>query len=83
MLSFQGSCSLSALIALETSYAISNLQGTRLGAFAVKLDMMKAYDRVEWVFLQHVLLQLGFPTIWVRLVMGCVVLMNFGRGYGV
>lgn len=35
------------LNALATSYAISNLRGAGFGAFAIKLDVMKAYDRVK------------------------------------
>ena len=39
---------------------------------ALKLDMSKAYDRIEWRFLEQMLITLGFPINWARLVMRCV-----------
>lgn len=38
----------------------------------MKLDMSKAYDRVEWDFLEKVLKKLGFCEKWTNLVMSCV-----------
>jgi hypothetical protein len=38
----------------------------------VKLDMMKAYDRVEWNYLRAIMTQLGFNDQWVSLIMRCV-----------
>ncbi|XP_042952198.1 uncharacterized protein LOC122289281 [Carya illinoinensis] len=43
-----------------------------MGSMAIKLDMSKAYDRVEWDFLEAVLLRLGFSENWTSLLMGCV-----------
>jgi hypothetical protein len=42
------------------------------GLCAVKLDMHKSYDRVEWVFLDRMLMRLGFDRDFVDLVLACV-----------
>lgn len=39
---------------------------------ALKLDMSKAYDRVEWPFLECVLSRLGFEHTFIQLIMLCV-----------
>jgi hypothetical protein len=39
---------------------------------AVKLDMSKAYDRVEWSFLEGTMLRLGICNDFVKNVMKCV-----------
>ncbi|XP_042044816.1 uncharacterized protein LOC121790748 [Salvia splendens] len=39
---------------------------------ALKLDMAKAYDRVQWPFLSKVLKQMGFPEPWINMVERCI-----------
>ncbi|KAK9004168.1 hypothetical protein V6N11_001975 [Hibiscus sabdariffa] len=39
---------------------------------AIKLDIKKAYDRVEWSFLQAMMLKLRFNAQWTDLVTRCV-----------
>jgi hypothetical protein len=42
------------------------------GLCDVKLDMHKAYDRVEWVFLEWMMLRLRFDMDFVNTLMACV-----------
>jgi hypothetical protein len=46
-------------------------------ACVVNLDMMKAYDRVEWHYLQAIMLKLGFSMHFVRLILKCVSSVRF------
>jgi hypothetical protein len=39
---------------------------------AVKLNMMEAYDRVEWTFLERMMLRTSFFIHWVEMIMRCV-----------
>jgi hypothetical protein len=61
-----------ALIAFECLHAINTNSDSRSEYCAYKLDLSKAYDRVDWGFLNSVLLKLGFQSSWVHRVMACV-----------
>jgi hypothetical protein len=67
------------LIAYECVHAIRKRKRKKL-LCVVKLDMMKAYDRVEWRFLEEILAKLGFSSNWIRMIrmiMWCVKSARF------
>ena len=35
---------------------------------AIKLNMSKAYGRVEWVFVEEIMCMLGFVVAWIKLI---------------
>ena len=43
----------------------------------MKLDISKAYDRVDWKFLQHMLQILGFDDRWIKWIMMCVMTIHY------
>ena len=47
-------------VAYELLHRMRNRRKGRMGQKTVKLDISKAYDRVEWGFLRQIMLKLGF-----------------------
>ncbi|XP_021836344.2 uncharacterized protein [Spinacia oleracea] len=66
-----------ALIAFEIFHAMKRRGEGKDGSVALKLDMKKAYDRVEWLFLEKVMYRLGFSDNWVRRIMDCLSSVSF------
>ncbi|XP_074266422.1 uncharacterized protein LOC141589691 [Silene latifolia] len=64
------------MIAFEVFHYMKCSHSTE-GYMATKLDMAKAYDRVEWQFLKNILDAMGFDRAWVNRVMACVSTVSF------
>jgi len=75
------------LLAHEMIHALRTNPNCDEDFMAIKTDMSKAYDRVEWNFLEELFSRLGFDSKWIDWVMKCVrsvtysVLLN-GNSYG-
>ena len=65
------------LIAHETLHHLKSKRASRMGYMALKLDMRKAYDRVEWVFLEKIMLKMGFNVRWVSTIMACIKSVSY------
>ncbi|XP_021734035.1 uncharacterized protein LOC110700740 [Chenopodium quinoa] len=66
-----------AMIVFEIFHSMKRGGEGRDGTVALKLDMSKAYDRVEWSFLKMVMCKMGFSELWIRRVMECISSVSF------
>ncbi|XP_021859944.2 uncharacterized protein [Spinacia oleracea] len=66
-----------ALVAFEIFHAMKRKGEGKDGSVALKLDMKKAYDRVEWIFLEKVMYKMGFSDNWVRRILECLSSASF------
>ena len=48
------------------------LKKKKIPGTLIKLDFQKAYDSVNWTFLELVMEKLGFGRTWIRWIMNCV-----------
>lgn len=65
------------IIGYECLNKIRQSRGSRNGLIAMKLDISKAYDRVEWSFVKGTMQKLGFSVRLVDLVMNCISTASF------
>ncbi|XP_059436330.1 uncharacterized protein LOC132169290 [Corylus avellana] len=65
------------LVAYETLHTMHSRMWSKVGYMEIKLDMSKAYDRVEWRFLETVMGKLGFDKKWISLIMECVSTVSY------
>ena len=65
------------LVAFETMFHINQKRKGLVGEMALKLDMSKVYDRVEWTCLKRIMQKMGFTEKWVTLVMQCLPTVTY------
>jgi hypothetical protein len=64
------------LVAYECLHYMRRNRSKSNAFCALKLDMTKAYDRVEWKYLEAAMLKLGFNRSWVDKIMKCVTTVS-------
>ncbi|CAA7029125.1 unnamed protein product [Microthlaspi erraticum] len=65
------------LVAHELLHALNSKNQCAMEFIAVKTDISKSFDRVEWTFLEKAMQTLGFSARWIRLIMSCVTTVNY------
>jgi len=59
----------SIIIANET---VDYIRKERLKGVIVKVDFEKAYNSVEWIFLEYMMNRLGFNSRWIKWINTCL-----------
>lgn len=60
------------LVGFECIHALNRKKKGKVGHLAIKLDMSKAYNRVEWALLEEIMEKMNFSEGWIRKVMMCI-----------
>jgi len=65
------------LVAFEALHTMFSRMKGKKGFMAIKVDMSKAYDRVEWAFLEAIMHKLDFAQRWISMIIQCVSTVSY------
>ncbi|KAL5577240.1 hypothetical protein UlMin_018939 [Ulmus minor] len=65
------------LLGFEAMHWIRKYRRGKTSYAALKLDISKAYDMVEWTFLKGMMAKLGFTNQWVEPIMRCISSVSY------
>ncbi|MCH80906.1 replication protein A 70 kDa dna-binding subunit, partial [Trifolium medium] len=65
------------MAAIELVHFMKSKTRGKLGDVALKLDISKAYDLIDWEYLKDVMIKMGFSLQWVNWIMMCVESVDY------
>jgi len=66
-----------AMAAIEIIHYMKSKVKGKLGDVALKFDISKAYDRIDWNYLKRVMLKMGFFDIWINWISMCIETVDY------
>ncbi|XP_024642261.2 uncharacterized protein [Medicago truncatula] len=66
-----------ALVAIELIHHMKTKTKGKDKSVALKLDISKAYDRIDWSYLRDVMHKMGFSEKWIQWIMMCVETVDY------
>lgn len=65
------------IITYKTSHTMKSRMKGKEGSMVLKLDISKAYDRIEWMFLEAMMRKMSFGDKWIILIMRCISSVSY------
>lgn len=63
-----GTCYITSYPELKMIHSMRKMRG-KIGFFAIKVDLKKAYGRLNWDFIRDVLIELNYPSHLITIIM--------------
>lgn len=60
------------MLSFEYLHSLRKKTNGKMGLMALKMDISKAYDRVEWPFLISIMVKMGFTQRWIDRIMNYI-----------
>lgn len=60
------------LVTFEVMHCMKSRRGYSKGIQGIKINMNKAYEQVEWSYVEVIILTMGFDLRWVGLISRCI-----------
>ena len=65
------------LVAFELLHQMKTQKSKKADFMTLKLNMSKAYNKVEWRFLTEIMKKMGFCESWIAIIYECVKIVSY------